>query len=188
VIKSAIDDFLPCLAAAAIIIPLFFVVAVEFLKDPAMINSMERPTTIPIILFGLLFFGFYGIIEAIEKTNWMFHAILASDFNYHFKRAILFLAILYGIPFLLYIFISTYIDIKTLPAFMFNAAAAMVFAVNAAFFYGYEIKKMFFLILCIVLSMYICYINPYFMVISIVPVIFMGIKVCNVDYFDWMHL
>lgn len=188
VIKSTIHDFFPSLSAVLIIIPLFFAAVMDFIKDAGAVVSGGNSGFIPVMLFAILSFGSCTIIEAAGHINWPFYRVVYSDFKYHFKRAFLSLLAVYSIPLICYIVIIGYIAIKSVPIFMFAILAFMAFSVSAAFLYGSVFKKSFYMLFCLGAAAYVCYFNPYFMLLSVLPLVLVYYKARTDDYFDWVHL
>jgi hypothetical protein len=165
VIKSTLYDYMDSVLMAVIII------AVSLFGSTNMLNEIAEPIFIPLILFVMLSIGFIGLFDSVTNTNWLFYAVVALDFRYHFKRTTVFVLLFYGIVLMQYIFTVMYIDAVLLPIYLFAVISTMFFATGLAYSGGNNLKKIFVYALYICLAAHALYAGPYIMLASIFPAI-----------------
>lgn len=135
IIKSTLYDYMDSVLMAVIII------AVSLFGFVNILNGIAEPIFIPLLLFVMLSIGFIGLFDSVTNTNWLFYAVVALDFRYHFKRTIVFILSFYGIVLMQYIFTVMYIDTVLLPIYLFAVISTMFFATGLAYSGGNNLKK-----------------------------------------------
>jgi hypothetical protein len=171
VIKSALCDYMNSALTAVIIIGVSLFIGVELFRQKNILNEMDEPVFIPLILFILLSIGFIELSDSVINTNWLFYAIVSLDFRYHLKRTLAFILSFYGIVLLQYIIIVMYVDITLLLIYLFAVVSTALFAIGIVYLSGNMLKKIFVYALYIWFAVYMLYVNPYIILASIFPAV-----------------
>jgi hypothetical protein len=149
------------------------------------IESFRQIGTSPPIFFGIiviLTFGFSSIIDSISNINWKFHAIICPQkFNYHIRKTLKVLLGCFCLLILTFCIIISLFGIFELVKYIYYLAVLMLFSVFNAFSLTNVIFKVIRLILFTVLAIWISTLHFGFLIILLIPLLFMGITVKD-DY------
>jgi hypothetical protein len=169
-------------------IVLFAIITHELLQHIDVMHDFENQRVFFIGMLIAMSVGFTGITDSVHHINWKFHAIVSpQDFHYHIKRSALFLSVIFGLLFMLFVFMAIFINVTLLPKYVYCMLIYLLLSTNIAFINNSILTKSILLLLSLILTVWISTLHIAFSVILFAPVFLTYIKAKN-EYKEWYFL
>lgn len=189
-VKSIFYDYVSSdfLLFAIICITVFIIIVVEIAKDINYLHEINNQSIFFIAMTVIFSVGFMGIIDSIPKINWKFQAIISSNsYNYHIKRSITILGIMYGWLLVPFSIIGFIINPILLIKYLYCIFVLFLISIQISFAISHMIIKGIKFSFIIALTIWISTLPVGFLALLLIPVILTYIKAKN-EYREWSLL
>lgn len=162
-----------------------FVIIIGSTMNTSDIQEMENPSIILTVLAVILSLGFTGLISSIPEINWSFHSIIfPQNISRHIKKTALLMVWVFGLLFIVFIFIAMQISILALIKYLYSIAVLLLFSIYNAFTCNNSITKFTRAVLYTVLFVWISTLNFLFLILLILPLLIIALLAKN-DLKEW---
>jgi hypothetical protein len=186
-IKSAFFDYVSpdFLVTAIFCFSLFGLILVELSMDRTFIQEMENPSIILTAITAFLSFGFMGICASIQNINWKFFSIIYPQNMFsHIKKTALFMVCVFGLLFMVFIFMAIQIGILALVKYLYCIMVLLLFSLYNAFTRNNMIIKLIRLLFFTVLVIWVSTLHSAFLFLPIIPLLIIALLAKN-DFKEW---
>ncbi|GHV33498.1 hypothetical protein AGMMS4952_25420 [Spirochaetia bacterium] len=162
-IKSALSDYCtPGFIQEALLSIAFFIIVVVHEKE------YQPPFFMGLLL--VLALGFMGVLDSIPHINWPFYAIVSSKkFRYYYRRTFLFLTGFFCLLIGSFICLVLLYDPHSVIKYCYIILALLSFAINVSLSTGSMLIKCFTMVIVTFLTLWICSLNAYLLLLLIIP-------------------
>jgi hypothetical protein len=180
-IKSALYDYCtPGFIQEALLSSALFIVVV--------VHETEYTPAFFMGLLLVLTLGLMGILDSIPQVNWQFYAIVSSNnFKRHYRRAFLFLIGFFCPLIVSFVCMGLRFDPYSLIKYCCIMLALVLFSITISFLLSHMLIKCFALVIAAFLTLWICSIHAYLLVLSIIPLGVTFLKAKN-EHREWYLL
>ena len=185
-LKSAFYDYfdLDFLVMVVLCFALFAVI-IGSTMNTSDIQKMENPSIILTVLAAILSLGFTGLISSIHEINWDFFSIIfPQNISRHIKKTALLMVWVFGLLFIVFIFIAIQISILALIKYLYSIAVLLLFSIYNAFTRNNVITKFIRAFLYTALFVWISALNFVFLILLILPLLIIALLAKN-DLKEW---
>ncbi|MDR0731928.1 MAG: hypothetical protein LBF63_09680 [Treponema sp.] len=189
-VKSTVYDYFTSdfFQGAVISIFLFVVVLLELLKSKDILKELDKSSVAFMGLVAALSFGFMGITDSIAHTNWKYYAAVSPHgFGHHFKRALAFLTVFFGLFMAVFIAAASSFGVPAMLKYLYCIIILMLFSVNTAFTAGSVFIKALGLITGTALTVWLGVLYAHLLPILTIPALVTLLK-AKIEYKEWYLL
>jgi hypothetical protein len=189
-VKSAFYDYFSAdfFVMSVFCFTLFVAIIIETSMNMPYMGKMENPSIILTAMTAILSLGFMGIVSSIPAINWKFFSIIyPKNFSSHIKKTALFMAWVFGLLFIVFIFMAMQNGIPALAKYLYGIIVSFLFSIYNAYTRSNMIIKAIRAIFFIVLVIWVSVLNPVFLILPLVPLFFIALLAKD-DFKEWYLL